>query len=94
MYRHPMAKEGNSPFGYIWEYGCALAWEFLFACWIYLRHGFHVIQGCNPPDDIFLVALPFKLFGVSTVSITTTPTQSCIFPNTRSSDFFTRFRSG
>jgi glycosyltransferase involved in cell wall biosynthesis len=32
--------------------------------WIYLRHGFHVIQGCNPPDNIFLVALPFKLFGV------------------------------
>ena len=29
-----------------------------------LRRGFHVIQGCNPPDDIFLVALPFKLFGV------------------------------
>jgi glycosyltransferase involved in cell wall biosynthesis len=23
-----------------------------------------VIQGCNPPDNIFLVALPFKLFGV------------------------------
>ena len=23
-----------------------------------------MIQGCNPPDDIFLVALPFKLFGV------------------------------
>jgi glycosyltransferase involved in cell wall biosynthesis len=22
------------------------------------------MQGCNPPDDIFLVALPFKLFGV------------------------------
>jgi glycosyltransferase involved in cell wall biosynthesis len=29
-----------------------------------LRHGFQVIQGCNPPDNIFLVALPFKLFGV------------------------------
>ena len=26
--------------------------------------GFDVIQGCNPPDDIFLVALPFKAFGV------------------------------
>ena len=23
-----------------------------------------MIQGCNPPDDIFLIALPFKLFGV------------------------------
>src|SRR5262249_47373366 len=25
---------------------------------------FQVIQGCNPPDDIFLVALPFKALGV------------------------------
>jgi glycosyltransferase involved in cell wall biosynthesis len=41
-----------------------LFWEFLYAWWIYLRLGFHVIQGCNPPDDIFLVALPFKLLGV------------------------------
>jgi glycosyltransferase involved in cell wall biosynthesis len=64
IYRHPMPKEGNSPFGYVREYGCALLWEFLYTWWIYLRHGFHVLQGCNPPDDIFLVALPFKLFGV------------------------------
>lgn len=65
IYRHPMPKEGNTPFGYLWEYGCALLWEFLFAWWIFFTHGFKVIQGCNPPDDIFLVALPFKLFGVS-----------------------------
>jgi glycosyltransferase involved in cell wall biosynthesis len=64
IYRHPMTSEGNSALGYLWEYGCALFWEFLYAWWIYLRHGFHVIQGCNPPDDIFMVALPFKLFGV------------------------------
>ena len=63
IYRHPMAKEEDSRLGYVWEYGVALFWEFVFSCWIYLRHGFHVIQGCNPPDDIFLVALPFKLFG-------------------------------
>ena len=64
IYRHPMAKEGHGAWGYVWEYSCALFWEFLYSWWIYLRHGFHVIQGCNPPDDIFLVALPFKLFGV------------------------------
>ncbi len=64
IYRHPMPTEGNSPLGYLWEYGCALFWEFLYSWWIYFRRGFHVIQGCNPPDDIFLVALPFKLFGV------------------------------
>jgi glycosyltransferase involved in cell wall biosynthesis len=64
IYRHPMPKEGNSPLGYLWEYGCALFWEFLYSWWIYFRRGFHVIQGCNPPDDIFLVALFFKFFGV------------------------------
>ena len=64
VYRHPMPKEGNSPLGYVYEYGCALLWEFLYAWWIFFRRGFHVIQGCNPPDDIFLVALPFKLLGV------------------------------
>lgn len=67
IYRHPMPKEGNSPLGYVWEYGCALFWEFLYSWWIFLRQGFDVIQGCNPPDDIFLVALPFKLFGVKYV---------------------------
>jgi glycosyltransferase involved in cell wall biosynthesis len=64
IYRHPMPKEGNTSLGYLYEYGSALFWEFLYAWWIYLRHGFHVIQGCNPPDDIFLVALPFRMFGV------------------------------
>src|SRR5438445_10438340 len=64
IYRHPMPKEANSTFGYVYEYGCALFWEFVYTWWIYFFRGFHVIQGCNPPDDIFLVALPFKLFGV------------------------------
>ena len=22
IYRHPMPKEGSTPFGYLWEYGC------------------------------------------------------------------------
>jgi glycosyltransferase involved in cell wall biosynthesis len=64
IYRHPMPPEGNSPSGYIWEYGCALFWESLFAWWIFFARGFDVIQGCNPPDDIFLVAFMFRLFGV------------------------------
>jgi len=64
VYRHPSPAEGSTPMGYLWEYGCALFWEFWYTAWIYLRHGFDVIQGCNPPDDIFLVALPFKLLGV------------------------------
>jgi glycosyltransferase involved in cell wall biosynthesis len=64
IYRYPTSIEGNTPGEYVWEYSCALFWQFLYSWWIYLRRGFHVIQGCNPPDDIFVVALPFKLFGV------------------------------
>jgi glycosyltransferase involved in cell wall biosynthesis len=64
IYRHPSPAEGSTPWGYLWEYGWALLWEFAYALWIYLRHGFDVIEGCNPPDNIFLVALPFKLLGV------------------------------
>jgi glycosyltransferase involved in cell wall biosynthesis len=67
IYRHPIPPEGNNALGYLWEYGVALFWESLYAWWIYLRRGFHVIQGCNPPDNIFLVALAFKLFGVKYV---------------------------
>jgi glycosyltransferase involved in cell wall biosynthesis len=64
IYRHPVPAEGESALGYVWEFGCALMWEMVFAWWIFFRRGFSVIQGCNPPDNIFLVAMPFKLFGV------------------------------
>lgn len=67
IYRHPLPKETSGAVGYIWEYACALIWELIFSLWIYLRRGFHVIQACNPPDTIFLVALPFRLFGVKFV---------------------------
>jgi glycosyltransferase involved in cell wall biosynthesis len=64
IYRHPVPKEGSTPFGFLWEYGWSLFWEFVYTWWIFLRRGFHVIQACNPPDDIFLIALPFKLLGI------------------------------
>jgi glycosyltransferase involved in cell wall biosynthesis len=64
IYRHPMLVEARTPLGYLCEYACAFFLEFLYTLWIYVRHGFDVIQGCNPPDNIFLVALPFKMFGV------------------------------
>jgi glycosyltransferase involved in cell wall biosynthesis len=64
IYRHPMPNEGASALGYLLEYGCALFWEFVYSWWIFLTCGFHVIQGCNPPDNIVLIALMFKVFGV------------------------------
>lgn len=64
IYRHPMPIEGKSAPGYVFEYSSALFWEWLLTLWVFLRHGISVIQGCNPPDSIFLIALPYKLFRV------------------------------
>lgn len=64
IYRHPMPIEARTPLGYLSEYAFAFTFELLYAVWIYLRHGFEVMQGCNPPDNIFLVAMPFKALGV------------------------------
>jgi len=50
--------------GHIFEYFWALAAEFLLALLVYSRTRFRIIQACNPPDNIFLIALFFKLFGV------------------------------
>ena len=66
IYRHPL-KEGKGAFGYLKEYSQAIFWETVLSWKIFFKNRFHVIQGCNPPDLIFLTALPFKLFGVKYV---------------------------
>lgn len=67
VYRHPLNIEASNAWGYLAEYTTALFWEAWLAWKIFFKKRFHVIQGCNPPDLIFLVALPFKLFGVKYV---------------------------
>ncbi len=63
VYRHNLPLDAKSARGYLLEYGSALFHEMRLALKIARRHGFDTIHACNPPDLIFLVALPFKLFG-------------------------------
>ena len=67
IYRHNLPAEGNGAFGYVREYYCALREEYRLAKKIYKERGFHVIHGCNPPDNIYLVAARFKKYGVDYV---------------------------
>lgn len=63
----------------IWKYApppraasqLSFVWEFVY-CWARTlglvvrtasREGFDVIQGCNPPDTLWALAAPFKIFG-------------------------------
>jgi glycosyltransferase involved in cell wall biosynthesis len=63
IYRHSLPVEAKGALGFLLEYSAALFHEFRLAVRVYFAHGFDVIHGCNPPDLIFLVALPFKLLG-------------------------------
>jgi len=67
IYRHYLPLEADGALGYLLEYSAALFWEFVLSWKIYFKKRFHVIQGCNPPDLIFLVAIFFKIFGVKYV---------------------------
>ena len=63
IYRYYLPIEADSAFGYAVEYAAALWMEFTLSLWVSLTRGFDVIHGCNPPDNIFLIALFYKAFG-------------------------------
>lgn len=67
VYRHPMPFEATGKLGFFVEYANALFWEILLSVRIFLREPFQIIHGSNPPDHVFLVALLFRVLGVSYV---------------------------
>ncbi len=68
IYRHWISGEASAAAGYLFEYASALWGELHCALKAWRRGGFDVIHLCNPPDLLFLVALPFKwLAGVKVI---------------------------
>lgn len=67
IYRHYLPLEGSGPLGYLLEYSIALFFQFILSWYIFFQKKFQVIHACNPPDLIFITAMPFKLFGVKFV---------------------------
>ncbi|MEM9037016.1 MAG: glycosyltransferase family 4 protein [Actinomycetota bacterium] len=63
IHRYPLRPATGGPLGFVREYGLALFHSLRLS----LRHGlkrrFDVVHVCNPPDLLFLVALPHKLRG-------------------------------
>lgn len=64
IYRHSLPTEGNGAIGYAMEYGSALWHEYRLSRKCYKEVGFDCIHGCNPPDNIWMVAQMFKSKGV------------------------------
>jgi glycosyltransferase involved in cell wall biosynthesis len=68
IYRHWISEEAGGFVGYFREYASALLGETRLAWKVWFKHRPSLIHLCNPPDLLFLVALPFKvLFGTRVV---------------------------
>ena len=53
----------KSLLGYVSEYVYFTSACFAMSIYVWFKHGFDVIHAHNPPDTLFLVALPYKLLG-------------------------------
>jgi glycosyltransferase involved in cell wall biosynthesis len=53
----------KSLLGYVSEYVYFTTACFVMSVYVAFKHGFDVIHAHNPPDTLFLVALPYKLLG-------------------------------
>jgi glycosyltransferase involved in cell wall biosynthesis len=63
IWRHPLF-QAQSAKGYVLEYPMALILQFWLSLRVRIAAGpIDTIQACSPPDLLFLVALPWRLFG-------------------------------
>lgn len=63
----PHESATSGALGYFVEFAWAILAMFGHAVRVFFRSGIDIIQICNPPDLLFFVALPFKLFGTKIV---------------------------
>jgi glycosyltransferase involved in cell wall biosynthesis len=63
IHRYALEAATGGPAGYLREYGTALWHSLRLAMRLDRERPFDVVQACNPPDLLFLVALPLKLRG-------------------------------
>lgn len=50
--------------GHIFEHFISLFFMTILTLWVFLVHRFSVIQGCNPTDITWIIAMPYKFFGI------------------------------
>jgi glycosyltransferase involved in cell wall biosynthesis len=61
IFRHALPEVSSSARGYAREYAAAMSAEIALAIRVWRMAPIDIIHVCNPPDLLFLVALPFKL---------------------------------
>jgi glycosyltransferase involved in cell wall biosynthesis len=67
IYRHLHFERHGSRYHQVIEYLNAFLWETYLSIKIFIKKPFKIIHAANPPDNIFLIALLFRIFGVKFV---------------------------
>ena len=67
IYRYPAGAEAHRASGYLREYGVALLWMLWLGLRIRVRTRIDVVHACNPPDLLFLPALPLIATGAALI---------------------------
>ena len=75
--RFPLRMADGGLFSYLREYTVALIHMLRLAITVRLERRIDVVQACNPPDMLFLIALVLRLGGLDTSSTTTIWCPSC-----------------
>lgn len=63
IYRYPAYDASSGIFSYFAEYFVALFFLTLLTLYVAVRRGFDVIQICNPPDLLILIAAWYRVLG-------------------------------
>jgi len=61
VYRYWKPSLGSSFAAHVVEYLFSIGAQSALAAWVAVRHGFDAIHAANPPDFLWLVALPYRL---------------------------------
>jgi glycosyltransferase involved in cell wall biosynthesis len=63
IFRHSLPFEADRILGYVGEYLWALCAQIYLTLRICLTRKKHILHACNPPDNIFIIGIFFRLFG-------------------------------
>jgi glycosyltransferase involved in cell wall biosynthesis len=64
LYKYRPPPTGSGFAGFVIEFAYSFVATLVLSLRVFRRHGFDVIQACNPPDIFWLVALLYRPFGV------------------------------
>jgi len=64
VYRHPSIEHNGGMLYQVLEYINAFIWEMYLSIKVFIKRPFKIIHAANPPDNVFIIALLFRIFGV------------------------------